>query len=82
MPRLIDGGVVIAPTFGIYDTNGKWIIEGYGVDPDIEVIAHPTKLARGGDPQLDRAVAELLAELKRNPPTTPRKPAYPDRSRK
>ena len=82
VPRLIDGGIVIAPTFGIYDTDGKWIIEGDGVDPDIEVIAHPTKLARGGDPQLDRAVAELLAELKRNPPATPRKPAYPDRSRK
>lgn len=81
VPSLIDGGTVIAPTFGIYDTTGKWVIEGYGVDPDIEVIAHPTKVARGEDPELDRAVEELLQELKDNPPKVPAKPKYPDRSK-
>jgi tricorn protease len=81
VPSLIDGGTVIAPTFGIYDTKGEWVIEGYGVDPDIEVIAHPTKVARGEDPELDRAVEELLKELKDNPPKVPAKPKYPDRSK-
>ena len=40
-PPLIDGGSVTVPTFSIYDTNGKWIIEGYGVEPDIEVLDDP-----------------------------------------
>ena len=80
-PVLVDGGSVTVPTFGIYDTNGQWIIEGYGVDPDIEVVDDPTRMAKGEDPQLDRAVQEVLAELKRNPPTAPKKPEYPNRAR-
>jgi len=76
----MDGGTVIAPTFGIYNTQGEWIIEGYGVDPDIEVIADPARLAKGEDPELDRGVAELLKELAANPPKVPKKPAYPNRS--
>ena len=43
-PRLVDGGGVTVPTFAIYSTNSQWIIEGYGVDPDIEVVDDP-----GGD---------------------------------
>ena len=81
-PRLVDGGNVTAPTFGIYDPQGKWIIESYGVDPDIEVIAHPTKVARGEDPEIDRAISELTKELAAKPVSTPKKPAYPDRSGK
>ncbi len=80
VPSLMDGGTVIAPTFGIYNTQGEWIIEGYGVDPDIEVIADPARLAKGEDPELDRGVAELLKELAANPPKVPKKPAYPNRS--
>ncbi|MCL4731822.1 MAG: peptidase S41, partial [Planctomycetes bacterium] len=79
VPPLIDGGSVTAPTFGIYDTKGQWIIEGYGVDPDIEVIAHPSKVARGEDPELERAIEELTRELAANPPRHPPKPSYPDR---
>ncbi|MBX3475864.1 MAG: PD40 domain-containing protein [Planctomycetes bacterium] len=82
VPALIDGGSVTAPTFGIYNTKGEWIIEGYGVDPDIEVIAHPTRVAKGEDPELERAIEELTKELAANPPKVPRKPEYPDRSGK
>jgi tricorn protease len=82
VPALIDGGTVIAPTFGIYNTKGEWIIEGYGVDPDIEVVANPSKVAKGGDPELERAIEELKKELATNPPVTPKKPAYPNRSGK
>ncbi|NJN05533.1 MAG: hypothetical protein HC814_02830 [Rhodobacteraceae bacterium] len=81
-PELIDGGSVTVPTFGIYDTKGEWIIEGYGVDPDIEVIDDPAKMAKGGDPQLERAVAEVLKLLKDHPPGAPRKPTYPIRVEK
>jgi tricorn protease len=79
-PPLIDGGSVTVPTFGIYDTKGEWIIEGFGVAPDIEVIDDPAKMAKGGDPQLESAVAEVLKALERNPPVAPNKPKYPVRS--
>ena len=79
-PTLIDGGVATVPTFAIYSAEGEWIIEGRGVDPDIEVIDDPAELARGRDPQLERAIEEALAALEREPPTRPSRPAYPDRS--
>ena len=40
-PPLVDGGGVTVPAFAIYSTNGQWIIEGHGVDPDIEVVDDP-----------------------------------------
>src|SRR5437868_15357700 len=62
-PGLIDGGSVTVPTFSIYDTTGKWIIEGRGVDPDIAVLDDPAELAQGRDPQLERAIAEVQKAL-------------------
>jgi tricorn protease len=79
-PGLIDGGSVTVPTFGIYNLKGEWIIEGYGVDPDIRVVDDPALMAKGKDPQLDRAVEEVLKSLKKNPPPTARKPKYPNRA--
>ncbi len=76
-PGLIDGGSVTVPTFGIYNLKGRWIIEGHGVDPDIEVVDDPAAMARGGDPQLERAILEVSKQLKQHPPTPPHKPAYP-----
>ncbi|HRI16204.1 MAG TPA: PDZ domain-containing protein [Verrucomicrobiota bacterium] len=78
-PGLVDGGSVTVPTFGIFNLQGDWIIEGYGVDPDIEVVDDPSIMARGGEPQLDRAIEEIVKALARNPPPEPRRPAYPDR---
>jgi len=79
-PSLIDGGGVTVPTFGIYSLEGKWIVEGHGVDPDIEVIDDPSRMARGGDPQLERATQEVMRMLETNPPKRPQKPAYPKRA--
>ncbi len=79
-PALIDGGNITVPTFGIYSTDGKWMIEGHGVDPDIEVIDDPALTAQGKDPQLDRAIKEVEDALKRNPPKQPAKPAYPNKA--
>jgi tricorn protease len=81
VPALVDGGMVTAPTFGIYSTNGTWIIEGHGVDPDVEVVDDPAKMVNGGDPQLERAVQEVMNALAKNPPKRPKKPEYQDRSR-
>jgi len=54
-------------------------VENYGVDPDIEVVDHPSLMLNGGDPQLDRAIAELLQVLDENPPVRPGRPTYPVR---
>jgi tricorn protease len=79
-PLLIDGGHVTVPTFSIYDTDGSWIIEGSGVEPDISVLDDPALMSKGGDPQLDRAIAEVLGNLEKDPPVQPKRPAYPNRA--
>lgn len=78
-PQFIDGGNTNVPTFGFYETDGTWGVEGHGVDPDIEVIDDPAKMVDGGDPQLDAAIAQMLEELKTNPYKRPARPADPDR---
>ena len=78
-PGLIDGGRVTVPTFSFYDLDGEWAVENYGVDPDIEVVDDPTLMQNGGDPQLDRAIAEVIRALEENPPVHPSRPAYPVR---
>jgi tricorn protease len=79
-PQLVDGTSHSVPTFGFYELDGTWGIEGHGVEPDIDVVDDPAALARGEDPQLEAAVRHLLEELERNPPTQPARPASPDRS--
>jgi tricorn protease len=78
-PGLIDGGSVTVPTFRMYDPDGKWFKEGHGVDPDIEVIDDPAQLAKGIDPQLERAIQEVMKALEKNPPVKPKQPPYEKR---
>lgn len=78
-PGLIDGGYVTVPTFGFYETDGTWGVEGHGVDPDIEVIDDPAKMVRGGDPQLDAAIDHMLGEIEKNGFHTPTRPQSPNR---
>lgn len=80
VPSLIDGGSPSVPNFGFYELDGTWGIEGHGVDPDIEVVADPSKMQDGADPQLQAAVDHLLEELEENPPREVERPAGPDRS--
>ena len=80
IPSLIDGGVVTVPTFRMYDPDGKWFKEGHGVDPDIEVKEDPALLAKGTDPQLQRAVDEVLKMIEKQGPAKPPRPAYEDRT--
>jgi tricorn protease len=72
---LIDGGSVSVPEFGLANKNGEWIIEGYGVDPDIEVDNDPQSVISGKDPQLERAITEIMARLKQPVKLPPRPPA-------
>ena len=74
--QLIDGGTVNVPESGLASKNGEWIIEGYGVDPDIEVDNDPQSVIAGKDPQLERAISEVMAKIK-TPVKLPPKPAPP-----
>jgi len=79
-PPLLDGAGVTTPSFAFYDIDGTWGIEGHGVDPDIEVVDDPALMVDGGDPQLDRAVEQMLEELKTGAFKPAPIPPWPDRS--
>jgi tricorn protease len=75
--NLIDGGSVSVPEFGFTNNKGEWVIEGYGVDPDIVVDNDPKSVIAGRDPQLERAVQELLKQLQNRTVKLPPRPAPP-----
>ncbi|QQS33210.1 MAG: PD40 domain-containing protein [Acidobacteriota bacterium] len=76
----IDGGNVSVPESALANAKGEYIIEGYGVDPDIEVENDPKSVIAGRDPQLERAVAEVLKKIT-TPVRLPRRPADPVRNK-
>ena len=73
---LIDGGQIFVPGSALTDKNGEWIIEGHGVDPDIEVDNDPASEIAGKDPQLERGITEAMNRLK-TPVKIPARPAAP-----
>jgi tricorn protease len=79
-PPLMDGGFVTAPSSAVWDpAESQWIAENVGISPDIEVEHDPELVRRGHDPQLERAVQEILTELEKNPPkklVRPKSPTY------
>lgn len=79
---LIDGGIVNVPEFGFATAKGAWAIEGYGVDPDIDVENDPKSVIAGKDPQLERAVAEVMKLLETRGAPLPARPAAPTRTGK
>ncbi len=79
---LIDGGFLNKPEFAHYDAQGKkWIIEGHGVDPDVEVVNDPAKEYAGQDEQLNKAIELILEELKTINTRLPEIPTFPDKSK-
>lgn len=65
----MDGTDIRVPFFTSYDPKtGDWIIENYGVAPDIEIDNDPVKEWNGEDLQLDRAIQEVMKELKNRKP--------------
>ncbi len=75
--RLMDGGAVTVPTFGVFDVNGKWDVENHGVDPDIELDNLPDQEIAGRDPQLEKAVEVLLQQIKEDPVKIPTIKKFP-----
>ena len=79
---LLDGGYVTRPEFSVYGLDSKWVVENYGVAPDIEVDNTPDLVMKGHDPQLERAIEEVMKAIKEHPkhlpPRPPDIPAYPN----
>ena len=74
---LLDGGSVNVPQFGTNGADGSWVVENVGVEPDIEVENDPRSVIAGRDPQLERAVEEVLQMMREDPRALPERPAPP-----
>jgi tricorn protease len=60
---LVDGGGTTPPQFGLFDFEGRWLIEGHGVEPDIEVQNEPRDVLAGRDAQLEAALVHLADRM-------------------
>ncbi|OFA03392.1 S41 family peptidase [Duganella sp. HH101] len=76
-PTLMDGGGITAPNLAFWTRDGGWGVENEGVAPDIEVDQNPADVIAGRDPQLEKAIEVIKAELAKNPPVRPVRPAFP-----
>ncbi|WP_255505498.1 S41 family peptidase [Alkalisalibacterium limincola] len=76
---LVDRGLMRAAQTGQFGADGRWLIEGTGVGPDIVVDNLPHATWRGEDAQLQRGIAELQRRLAEQPVVQP--PAAPIRPR-
>jgi tricorn protease len=73
---LPDRGIATAAESGVF-ADGKWLIEGHGVDPDIVVDNLPHATFQGRDAQLEAAVEFLKKQIREKPVTMPAVPPYP-----
>lgn len=65
--RLLDNGIMRAAETGQIDADGRFLIEGVGVTPDIDVDNPPRASFMGQDAQLDAALAELKRRIAAEP---------------
>jgi tricorn protease len=79
---LVDGGGTTPPQFGLFDFEGRWLIEGHGVEPDIEVQNEPGDVLAGRDAQLEAGLVFLAERMASDPmpvPETP--PEFPNKAK-
>ncbi|QSX34786.1 PD40 domain-containing protein [Shewanella avicenniae] len=65
--RLTDGGMSRVAEYPQYAIDGRWVVEGRGISPDIEVDNLPLATFEGKDAQLNRAIDYLQQQLKQQP---------------
>jgi tricorn protease len=76
---LADSGIATAAETGVYGPEGKWLIEGHGVDPDIVKDNLPFATFAGSDAQMDEALKYLQQEIQKDPRPVPKAPPYPNK---
>ncbi|MDC8831508.1 S41 family peptidase [Alteromonas gilva] len=72
--RLADNGMARVAELPVFAADGRWITEGLGITPDIEVTNLPHATYKGEDAQLDAAINYLQKRIKQRPvkPLTPK----------
>ena len=75
----VDNGTVEQSNNAFYNEQGRWLVEGHGVDPDILLENDPATASAGRDVQLEKAVEVLMKQLKDKPFTFPPVPKSPKR---
>lgn len=80
-PILLDGGSITAPNLAFWTPEEGWLVENEGVPPDIEVEQTPADVIAGRDPQLERAIAVVMEQLRKSPPARTTRPSYPERGK-
>ncbi len=68
---LVDGTITTQPEFSFWFEDVGWGVENYGTAPDIEVEITPQDHTAGRDPQMDRAIAEVIAIIDQEQPAIP-----------
>ncbi|MBN1355029.1 PDZ domain-containing protein [bacterium] len=76
---LVDGTVTTQPEFFNYYDDVGWMLENRGAEPDIEVEFPPQDAAKNRDPQLDRAIREIMKQLKTRKRRIPKPQERPSR---
>ncbi|MCU8071083.1 S41 family peptidase [Shewanella sp. SM32] len=64
---LTDKGMARVAEYPQYAMDGRWVLEGHGVTPDIEVDNLPFATFNGKDAQLETAISYLKDELVKQP---------------
>ncbi|MGZ8786342.1 MAG: S41 family peptidase, partial [Acidimicrobiia bacterium] len=76
---LVDGTITTQPEFSFWFEDVGWGVENYGTDPDIEVDIKPQDYRDGRDPQMERAVSEVLKLIRKLKPAVPEFETPPSR---
>lgn len=67
--RLSDNGMARVAEYPQYAMDGRWIVEGHGVEPDIKVDNLPVATFKGDDAQLNAAIKYLKKAMAEEPRT-------------
>lgn len=78
----VDGGNINSPNCAFYNVaEGKWDVEGHGVDPDFDVELDPFLWRQGRDAQLEKAIEEINKRLANYKAPVLKRPTNPDKSK-
>ncbi len=64
---LVDQGIARIAEYPQFTMDGRWLVEGYGVSPDMEVVNTPRATFNGSDAQLDAALTYLADKITSDP---------------
>ncbi|HDS02430.1 MAG TPA: protease [Firmicutes bacterium] len=78
---LVDKGIASAAQMGVYGPESEWLIEGHGVEPDIDVDNLPFETYQGKDRQLEYALGYLKNKIREHPVEIPEAPQFPNKTK-